>query len=76
MAVYHLPLKPTSRSFFVVRSYAVLKYDDEGNFVGMRAVINGFTMPSIHWFEVDPQGNVYYLNYRTNQVDVMMAPAP
>ncbi len=76
VAVYHLPLKPDNRSFFVVRSYAVLEYDDKGGFVGLRAVINGFTMPSIHWVEVDPQGNVYWLDFKADHVDVMMAPAP
>jgi len=76
VAVYHLPLKPNSPSFFVVRSYAVLEYDGEGNFVGLRAVINGFTMPSIHWVEVDLQGNVYWLDHKAEHVDVMMAPAP
>lgn len=73
--LYHLPLKPDHPRFFVVYPFAVLEYDSEGNFVGVRAIISGFTMFS-NWFEVDLQGNVYWLDYKADHLDVMMAPVP
>ena len=73
---YHQALKPDNPRFFVVRYDALMEYDEEGNFVGVRAVINGFTMPSIHWIEVDSHGNIYWLDFKADHLDVMMAPVP
>lgn len=76
VAIYHRPLKPGIPNFFVKCCYAVLEYDAEGNFVGVRALFNGFTMPSRHWVEVDAQGNVYWLDFEADHLKVMMAPVP
>lgn len=73
---YHLPLRSDNPRFFVVSYYAVLEYDDEGKFVGIRAVINGPPMPSINWVEVDMHGNIYWLDFKSDHLDVMMAPVP
>jgi hypothetical protein len=76
IAVYHLPLRSDNPYFFVVSYYVVLEYDEEGKFVGIRAIINGPPMPSAHWLEVDMHGNVYWLEFKSNHVDVMIAPTP
>lgn len=75
IAVYHIPLKSDNPRFFVVHYYAVMEYDDEGNFVGVRAIFNDFRMFSVP-FEVDLQGNVYWLDFKADHLDVMMAPVP
>ncbi|MCM8816746.1 MAG: hypothetical protein NC913_04460 [Candidatus Omnitrophica bacterium] len=55
---------------------ALLEYDREGRFVGVRAIFDGFWIRGDRQIEVDPQGNVYYLDFKSDHVDVMMAPAP
>jgi hypothetical protein len=76
IAVYHLPLRSDNPRFFIVSYYVVLEYDEEGKFEGIRAIINGSPMPSAHWLEVDMHGNVYWLEFKSNHVDVMIAPTP
>ena len=58
--------------FGVLQSTAILEYDRDGKFVEVRAIFNEFG-PS---FKLDPEGNVYYLDFKSDRVDVMMAPAP
>lgn len=74
--IYHVPLKPDNPEFFVVHYSALLEYDSEGNFVGLRAIIDEFTMPSVHWFEIDKQGNVYWLDFKSDHLNVMISPKP
>lgn len=74
-AVYHIPLRSDNPEFFAVHFDAVLEYDDKGNFVGVRAIINSF-MRFTEPFRVDKEGNVYWLNFKADHLDVMMAPAP
>lgn len=66
---------------FTMRKYfVVLSYDGQGNRVGVRAVYNkprygSSEAPRQQW-DVDQAGNVYYLDFKADHVDVMMAPAP
>lgn len=75
IVIRHIPLKPDNHRFYVVHFYAVIEYDDKGNFVGARAIINRFRMFS-DWFKVDSQGNLYWLDFKADHLDVMMAPVP
>jgi len=52
-----------------------LEYDENGQFVGLRAVIAGKPMFS-PWVKVDLEGNVYWLDFQADHLDVMMAPVP
>jgi hypothetical protein len=60
-----------------VRRYAVLEYDEMGDFVGVRCIIGATSaVPSFNWIEVDSLGNVYWLDFKADHLDVMMAPVP
>jgi hypothetical protein len=54
---------------------AILEYDENGRFVGLRAVIVGKPMFS-PWVKVDWKGNVYWLDFKADHLEVMMAPVP
>lgn len=74
IAVYHISLREDNPEFFAVHFDAVLEYNDEGNFVGVRAIINNLAFAEP--FRVDKEGNVYWLDFKADHLDVMMAPAP
>ncbi|MCM8759347.1 MAG: hypothetical protein NC906_06210 [Candidatus Omnitrophica bacterium] len=77
LKLYGLALMEKNKTEVLVgASYAVCEYDEKGKFIGIRVLLNAFYMSSIHWIEVDPQGNIYYLDFKSDHVDVMMAPAP
>lgn len=64
----------------VLKYFVILSYDGQGNRVGVRAVYNkprygSAEAPRQQW-DVDRDGNVYYLDFKADHVDVMMAPAP
>ncbi|MGC8805454.1 MAG: hypothetical protein ACP5QD_05940, partial [Candidatus Ratteibacteria bacterium] len=74
--VRHLfPLRKGS-TLFTGYFDALLEYDGNGTFVGVRAVINSFYLRRERQIELDSVGNVYYLDFKSDHVDVMMAPAP
>jgi len=74
--VRHLvPLRKGS-TLFTGYFDALLEYDKEGKYVGVRAIIKSFYMKIRNQIKVDPQGNIYYLDFKEDHVDVMMAPAP
>jgi len=75
VAAYHIPLRSDNPEFFVVHFDAVLEYNNKGSFVGVRAIINRF-MRFTESFRVDKQGNVYWLDFKADRLNVMMAPAP
>lgn len=63
----------------VLHWFVVLEYDGQGNRIGVRAVLvqPDFHMVSVNeLWDVDQDGNVYYLDFKSDRVDVMMAPAP
>jgi len=74
--VLHLPLRSDNPGFFVVHYYGVFEYDEDGDFVGVRAIVNGPPCYMVSWFQVDTQGNIYWLDFKADHVDVMMAPVP
>ncbi len=63
----------------VLRWYVILEYDNQGNRIGVRAVLS---KPNFHGvmvdrlWDVDQTGNVYYLDLKADHLDVMMAPTP
>ena len=59
---------------FVVHYYAILEYDQNGKFIGVRAVLRGGFMTTGHWVKVDTAGNVYWLDFQADRVNIMMAP--
>jgi len=56
----------------------IVEYDSEGHLVGKRATIRSPSFDSYWSFEnewdVDHAGNLYYLEFQKDRVDVMMAP--
>jgi hypothetical protein len=79
LKIYHRPLDVKHMSapdFFVICSEALVEYNREGKFIGIRVIYNrsGFTFFTP--FQLDPEGDVYYLDFKSDRVDVMMAPAP
>jgi len=69
--IRHIPFKNKQ---ILVHFYAILEYDRNGDFVALRAVLDGTWMDSEHWVKVDKHGNVYWLDFKENHVDVMMSP--
>ncbi|MCM8759888.1 MAG: hypothetical protein NC906_08995 [Candidatus Omnitrophica bacterium] len=66
-----------SWNFYVWGPIAILEYDNNGRFVGIRALFYGAAfIPATNLLKVDSQGNIYYLDFKSDHVDVMMAPAP
>jgi hypothetical protein len=61
---------------FVTGPNGVLEYDGKGGFIGLRAVFWSGPMPSINWVKIDPAGNIYWLDFKADHLDVMMAPVP
>ncbi|MGC9066357.1 MAG: hypothetical protein ACP5JO_07005, partial [Candidatus Ratteibacteria bacterium] len=60
--------------FYVWGPTAIMEYNGTGEFMGIRAVLY---VPrfgtSFHRFSIDSAGNVYYLDFKSDHVDVMMA---
>jgi len=66
-----------SWNFYIWGPIGVFEYDSNGRFVGIRAVFYGPAfMRATNFVKLDPEGNVYYLDFKSDRVDVMMAPAP
>ena len=72
---YAIPLDK-EKKFGTGHFNALLEYDKEGGFIGVRVIIDSFHIRIFHQIEVDSQGNIYYLDFKSDHVDVMMAPAP
>lgn len=63
----------------VLRYFVVMEYDGQGNRIGVRAVYsepNYGTGRLRQIWDVDKDGNVYYLDFKSDRLDVMMAPVP
>lgn len=66
------------RALRVLHWYVVMEYDNQGNRIGIRAILS---RPNFHgigvenFWDIDQAGNVYYLDFKADHVDVMMAPA-
>ncbi|MCM8759345.1 MAG: hypothetical protein NC906_06200 [Candidatus Omnitrophica bacterium] len=74
--LYHKRLGPGKIGFdcYKIGPYGIVEYDENLNFIGLRIIVYNFG-GSNPW-KVDPQGNIYYLDFKSDHVDVMMAPAP
>jgi hypothetical protein len=77
LRVFRVSRKPDDPSFHVRLGYTIVEYDAAGNFVGVRAV---FSYPplggEVAWYAVDGAGNVYWVEYYAEHLEVMMAPVP
>jgi len=66
-------------TFEVLKYYVVMGYDGQGNRIGVRAVYNkpryGRGQLRQIW-DVDQTGNIYYLEFKPDHLNVMMAPVP
>ncbi len=70
--------------FEVLSGYVILEYDAEGNFVGERARVKkpyfGESLMSIRYehphqvYDVDREGNLYYLEFRRDGIVVWVSP--
>ncbi len=77
LRVFCVSRKPDDPDFHVRLGYTIVEYDAAGNFVGVRAV---FSYPplggEVAWYAVDGAGNVYWVEYYAEHLEVMMAPVP
>lgn len=70
--------KNVIRDLKVLQWHIVMEYDDQGNRIGVRAILNE---PNFHngeieqFWDIDQIGNVYYLDFKAEHLEVMMAPA-
>ncbi len=70
--------------FEVLTGFVILEYDAEGNFVGERARVKqpyfGESLMSIRYeyphqvYDVDREGNLYYLEFRPHGIEVWVSP--
>ncbi len=70
--------------FDVLTGFVILEYDAQGNFVGERARVKkpsfGKSLMSIRYecphqvYDVDRAGNLYYLEFRRNGIEVWLSP--
>jgi len=61
----------------VMRPIMVMEYDERGNRIGLRSVLGEYRWGApglIRQWEVDRDGNLYYLEFQKDRVDVMMVP--
>jgi hypothetical protein len=64
-------------AFKVLHWLVVMEYDKQGNWLGVRAVLSQPTFASIEQlWDVDESGNIYWLDFKVDHLEVMMAPVP